>query len=224
MAVRTLQREVAKIGLLKHHGIPLDDEQARKARETFTDSGVADDVVAAFDKLLVSAQPQDAVRLAGIVLLLLERSEVEGEVEGAGVRQIRLVVDAAGCSESEVVRSFLMEVADRAGHANGACFVEKCKGVQTSEGATGIGDSTETQGVEGRRTSAGVHGQTSITDLGCMADDLVELVDDGLCGAEDADEVERLVLRLAKTCGMGAAGREWAERILCTSGEGDGSR
>ena len=203
MALRTLQREVAKIGLLKHHGIPLDDEQARKARETFTDSDVADDVVAAFDKLLVSAQPQDAVRLAGIVLLRLEQSEVEGEEEGAGVRQIRLVVDAAGCSESEVVRSFLMEVADRAGQVGDGGSVRGARDVQDDRGDGGRGSKD---------------GHTTVVDMGCLADDLVEIVDDGVDGPEDLEEVRRLVGCLAEACGMGASGSEWAERILLGGG------
>ena len=108
-----LQKEVAKIGLLKHHGIPLDGGMAGAVRKLMADAGAAEDVVVALDKLLQSERPQDAVRLAGVVLHGLE----QGAADDTSIRQTRLVVDAAACSESEVVRSFLMAVAERAGGA-----------------------------------------------------------------------------------------------------------
>ena len=200
-----LQKEVAKIGLLKHHGIPLDGGMAGAVRKLMADAGAAEDVVVALDKLLQSERPQDAVRLAGVVLHGLE----QGAADDTSIRQTRLVVDAAACSESEVVRSFLMAVAERAGGAGGA---------DGAEGGRG-GTAHEAEGcdarVKGTERVQGVVNDTRLAALGSTADDLVELVDDGVGAVEDADEVRRLVLGLAEACGMGRAdGVVWADRLL----------
>lgn len=52
-AVQLLQKEVAKIGLQKHHGIPVDETQANQARETFAGADPGQDVLAALDRLLL---------------------------------------------------------------------------------------------------------------------------------------------------------------------------
>ena len=51
--VHLLQREVSKIGLQKHHGIPVDETQAMQARELFA-ANAGEDIVAALDVLLAS--------------------------------------------------------------------------------------------------------------------------------------------------------------------------
>lgn len=211
-----LQKEVAKIGLLKHHGIPVDGDVANAARAMVVDAGAGEDVVAALDRLLLSERPQDAVRLAGVVLHGLEQSAADD----ARVRQTRLIVDAAACSESEVVRSFLMAVAERAGgdaggNAGGDAGgdAEAGEAGEAREGcATRIVGIDEMQGV-GTGAGAGTGGGP--VDLASLADDLVEAVDDGVDSAVDAAEVRRLVAGLAEACGMGGfqAG-EWAERVV----------
>lgn len=203
-----LQKEVAKIGLLKHHGIPVDGDVANAARAMVVDAGAGEDVVAALDRLLLSERPQDAVRLAGVVLHGLEQSAADD----ARVRQTRLIVDAAACSESEVVRSFLMAVAERAGGDAGG-DAEAGEAGEAREGcatrAVGI------DGMQGVGTGAGAGTGGGPVDLASLADDLVEAVDDGVDSAVDAAEVRRLVAGLAEACGMGGfqAG-EWAERVV----------
>ena len=112
------------------------------------------------------------MRHAGVVLHALEHGLDGRHEESKRVRQIRLVVDAAMCSQSEWVRALLMEVAERA-------------------------TSVQVQG-----TSAGnPDGADPGADLGRLADELVDLVDDGVEGEEDADEVRRLVADLKAACG-----------------------
>jgi hypothetical protein len=203
-----LQKEVAKIGLLKHHGIPVDGDVANAARAMVVDAGAGEDVVAALDRLLLSERPQDAVRLAGVVLHGLEQSAADD----ARVRQTRLIVDAAACSESEVVRSFLMAVAERAGGDAGG-DAEAGEAREAREGcATRV---VGIDGMQGVGTGAGAGTGGGPVDLASLADDLVEAVDDGVDSAVDAAEVRRLVAGLAEACGMGGfqAG-EWAERVV----------
>lgn len=107
------------------------------------------------------------MRLAGVVLHALEHGLDGRREESKRVRQIRLVVDAATCSQSEWVRALLMEVAERATSVQ----------IQTPDGAD------------------------PGADLGRLADELVDLVDDGVEGEEDADEVRRLVADLKAACG-----------------------
>ena len=204
-----LRKEVAKIGLLKHHGIVVDGDMASAARKMVVDTGVGEGVVAALDKLLRCERPQDAVRLAGVVLYGLEQSAADD----ASIRQTRLVVDAAGCSESEVVRSFLMAVAERVGGAaGGAVDGEAGVGGAGEDWAARVEAAERLQGVE---MIAGAGKDGGLADLGSMADDLVEVVDEGLDAAGDADEVRRLVMGLADACGMGLVqADEWAERIV----------
>ena len=111
------------------------------------------------------------MRLAGVVLHALEHGLDGRHEESKRVRQIRLVVDAATCSQSEWVRALLMEVAERATSVQ----------IQTSAGNP--------------------DGADPGADLGRLADELVDLVDDGVEGEEDADEVRRLVADLKAACG-----------------------
>ena len=108
------------------------------------------------------------MRLAGVVLHALERGLEGRPKESAVVRQVRLVVDAASCSESDAVRSFLMDVAERAGT---------------------------------REVTDEAPGSADVSIMGSMADELVDLVDDGVEGEEDAEEVRRLVAGLGAACG-----------------------
>ena len=112
------------------------------------------------------------MRLAGVVLHALERGLEGRPKESAVVRQVRLVVDAASCSESDAVRSFLMDVAERAGTR------------EVTDAAPGSAP-----------------GSADVSMMGSMADELVDLVDDGVEEEEDAEEVRRLVAGLGAACG-----------------------
>jgi histone H3/H4 len=106
-----LIKELAKVGLQKHHGIPVGEDQAGALDKIFNDLDDADErfrlAKLAFDRLLQSDAPDNAVRLAGVAIHALE-NKVERNAA-------RLILDAAECSGSEAVREFLIQCGDRLG-------------------------------------------------------------------------------------------------------------